>query len=393
MEEQAVKKIIFLIPTLAGGGAERVVSELSCNMPADIEQHIVLFAPKIGYPHKSKLSSLGLDVRTSGNIFLKPAVIIKRFLRFRKIAKEIGPDAVISFLQGNILNVMVAMSLGKNRYRVVLSERTAISEIALIMKGLYGFINRMVIRFLYKRADRIIAVSEYIKDCLVDKFVADPSKVTVIYNPVDSERITAMAREDALHPWFKEDVPIIINVGRLSAQKNQRELILALPELKGSSNCRLVIIGEGELEDELRRMAASLGVDNRVLFMGHQDNPFKHIARSRVFVLPSLYEGFPNVLVEAMAAGCPVIAADCPSGPSEILKPESPKCGESEGLVETRYGMLFPSGDRQAMISGIKKLIDDGKMRLWYTEAAKKRVIDFNTKITVEKYLAVLGGR
>lgn len=393
MGEQAVKKIIFLIPTLAGGGAERVVSELSCGMPADIEQHIVLFTSKVGYPHKSELSSLGLDACASGNLLLKPAIILKRFIRFRKMAKRIKPDVVISFLQGNILNVLVGLSLGRNRYRIVLSERTATSEIALIMKGFYGLINRTVMKFLYRRADHIIAVSAYIKNCLVEKFGVDPSKVSVIYNPVDSERITALARESVNHPWFGEKIPIIINVGRLSAQKNQRELILALPELKGRSDCRLVIVGRGELEEELRRLAASLGVERRVLFLGHQDNPFKYIAGSTVFVLPSLYEGFPNALVEAMAAGCPVVAADCPSGPSEILKPESPECGISKGLVETRYGMLFAAGDRQAMISGIKKLIDDGKIRLWYTESAKKRVVDFNTKTTIDRYLAVLGGR
>ena len=383
------KKIIFFIPTLAGGGAERVVSELSCNLPDHVKQYIVVFEDKVSYPHKSEIISLGVSDRTTTNLAVKFFQIVERFIRFRRVVKTIKPDVVLSFLQANIINVMVGMSFPKRRHKAILSERTATSKIELITKGLYGMINRSVMRFFYNRADKIIAVSEEIKRDLAGKFGISASGIEVIYNPVDSRKLNDMAAEDVGHPWFKEQIPIISTVGRLFPQKNQKDLISALAELRKSVDCRLVMIGEGELENDLKLLAASLNLENYVLFLGFQENPFKYVARSTIFTLPSLFEGFPNAMVEAMAVGCPVIASDCPTGPREILAPGS-AADAGEDPLYARYGVLFRVGDVAAMVQGMKRLLTDRQLRSEYSRLGKERIVDFAVEKITDKYMGLL---
>jgi glycosyltransferase involved in cell wall biosynthesis len=182
-------------------------------------------------------------------------------------------------------------------------------------------------------------------------------------------------------------VPIIVNVGRLTEQKNQRELIAAVSELKKDNvNCRLVIIGEGELRDYLLNLAAALKVEKDVLLLGFQENPFKYVARSAVFVLSSLFEGFPNALAEAMAAGCPVVASDCITGPREILAPGTSDEGDP---LYAKYGVIFRTCDTASMVRGIKRLLTDQAMRAEYSRLGKERVMDFDIKNTVNSYLNV----
>lgn len=392
MEERKIKKVIFFIPTLSGGGAERVVSELSCNLPECIRQYIVLFHDKISYPHRAELMSLGLDDDDSRNIFVKAMRIIKRVVRFKKVVDAVRPDVVISFLQANTVNLLTRQCSKKNMYRAVISERTATSQIDMIMKGLYGFVNRTLMSLLYKKADKIVSVSEAIKYDLVRIFGVAEERITVIYNPIDAQKLSALAQEEVDHPWFMQTVPIIITVGRLSAQKDQKSLLEAFAYINKEKRCRLVIIGEGDLRDDLLRRARSLGVENGVSILGFQRNPFKYIARSKIFVLPSLFEGFPNALVEAMAIGCPVIAADCVSGPREILDPSLSHNSAISGLRMADFGILFPVGDIAAMADGMRLMLNDEKVRCRYADAAIKRARSFETGGITARYVDVLYG-
>ena len=384
-------KLVFFIPTLSGGGAERVVSELSLNFPASVEQHIVLFENKISYPYKGQIISLGLKSLGSQNFFVKPFEIFRRFLRFRKIVVELKPNAVISFLQANTINILVGLSLPFRKHKVIISERTATSKIDFIMKGLYGFVNRAVMKFVYRRADVIVAVSEHIKDELGCMFMIDSTRIKVIYNPIDVAKITRLSREKLDHPWFAQEVPVIVNVGRLSEQKNQKVLLMALSQIQKEKKCRLLIIGEGVLKEDLQRLAVQLRIDQDVLFLGYQQNPFVYMARSTIFCLSSSFEGFPNALAEAMAAGCPVIAFDCPSGPREILAPTLSMQDKIIGVKKAEYGILVENGNNQAMMAGIKMLLDNKALRESYARSGKTRALDFSPQKTINSYLEVCG--
>jgi glycosyltransferase involved in cell wall biosynthesis len=385
------KRIAFLIPTLYGGGAERVTSELSSNIPDDIAQYLVLFEDKISYPYKASLIVLNADSSISRNLFVKLGQILKRFIRFRRVVKMIKPDTVFSLLQGNAVNMLVKLSLPASGYRAVISERTATSNIELITKGLYGFLNRTIMRMLYNRADSIIAVSEGIREDLSANFGIKKDKIRVVYNPVDTDKLCMLAGEDVAHPWFSaKDMPVIINMGRLTAQKNQKDLLTAFLEVRKKTSCRLVIIGEGDLKDELVKLSEALGIASDVLFLGFQKNPFKYISRSDIFVLSSSFEGFPNALAESMAVGCPVISSDCPTGPREILAPGTQGLSDPGTPVYARYGVLFKAGDIKAMTSGIERLLEDNGLRADYARLGRSRMMDFNIKKTVENYMEIL---
>lgn len=196
----------------------------------------------------------------------------------------------------------------------------------------------------YNKADRIFAVSNAIKDDLVKNFRLDENKIRVIYNPYDIERIKKLSQEQ-IEEEYKEifQKPTIITAGRLSKQKGQWHLIRALKKVKEKiPEAKLVILGNGELENYLKELAAGLGLEKDVYLLGFQKNPFKYIARSTLYVFPSLYEGFPNALCEAMACGIPVISADCKSGPREILAPGSDINMETKNIEYEKYGVLIP---------------------------------------------------
>lgn len=385
------KKIIFFIPTLATGGAERVMSELSLNLPEDIEQFIVLFEDKVSYGHHAKIVSLGVDVNASRNLLLKLFEIIRRIYRFRKVVLALDPDVVVSFLQANLINVLVGLSLPGRRYKMVISERTATSKIDLVMKGFYGFVNRTVLAAIYRRADVVIAVSAYIKDELIRMFKIDPKKLRVIYNPVDVVKISRLSQQPLELAWFMQDIPIIINVGRLTLQKNQRALLQAFAQIRKDQKCRLVILGDGELKQELQALSQGLGVDQDVLFLGYQQNPFACVARSTISCLSSSFEGFPNALVEAMATGCPVVAFDCSSGPREILAPALSLTENISGVVKADYGLLIENGNDQALGEGLRIFLKDKALREAYRLRGQERVKDFSVQRTTNAYLEVCG--
>lgn len=379
--------IIILIPTLAGGGAERIVSEISCNL-SEIKQTIVLFENNISYPYKGDL--LTLNTHNSRNLFIKSINLFRKIIRFRKIVNKFKPDVVMSFMEGaNIVNLLVKLLSFKSKHMSIISVRVTNSKFEPMMHGLYGFVYRIMIYILYNRANKIVAVSQGVKEDLIINFKINPVKIAVINNPVNIGKIETLSRENLEHHWFHEDTPIIINVGRLSKQKNHCDLLKAFSELRKEKLCRLVIIGEGELKYDLLDLAKFLKIEADVLFLGFQKNPFKFMAHSTVFALPSIFEGFPNALVEAMAAGCPVVASDCQAGPREILAPDMPTGEDIKWTKDAIYGLLVPVGNVNALIDALKRLLSNKELRKYYSKQGLERVRDFEIEKIIGKYLEV----
>jgi glycosyltransferase involved in cell wall biosynthesis len=181
-----------------------------------------------------------------------------------------------------------------------------------------------------------------------------------------------MAAEDTAVSW---SAPTIINVGRLIEQKDQQTLIRAFAKVRSHRPCRLVILGEGEKRATLTALAKALGVGMDVLMPGFVANPFSWIKKSAVFVLSSRFEGLANVLIEAMQCGVPVISADCPSGPAEILE-------------DGQWGKLFPPGDVDALASAIGEALD-GKL----VADVRQRAADFSIDRAVSQYLALFSSQ
>lgn len=197
---------------------------------------------------------------------------------------------------------------------------------------------RWGVRILYPwLADRLIAVSHGVRDDLIAHFGIKPAQIEVIYNPTVTPDIAERCSLSVNHPWLADaGVPLIIGVGRLTPQKDFPTLLRAFTKVRAARPARLILLGDGPLRPELIQLARQLGVSSDVDFAGVVPDVIPWLARASLFVLSSRYEGLPNALIEALAAGCPVVSTDCPSGASEIL-------------MGGQLGSLVPIGDDEAM--------------------------------------------
>lgn len=258
--------------------------------------------------------------------------------------------------------------------RVILSVHNTISREA----EQRGRIQRMKrlgsISCFYNWADGIVAVSRGVAEDLLAKTSLSAQKIRTIHNPIVTPALLDRSREPVNHPWYnKEDLPIVLGVGRLSKQKAFHILIEAFARLEKKIECRLVILGEGPERAHLENLINELGLDELVDMPGFVDNPYSWMARASVFALSSIYEGFGNVLVEALAVGTPVVSSDCPSGPAEIL----------DG---GRYGHLVPPGDPHALADAILQTLRNPPDPGQCSEAAEP----FGVDAVVDRYLDYL---
>lgn len=231
------------------------------------------------------------------------------------------------------------------------------------------------IRRDYPRADGIIPVSEGVAEDFVRVTGIERRHMTVIYNPVVTAELEALAAEEVDHPWFRDErIPVIVNVGRLEPQKNLTLLIDAFRLLRARLAARLAIVGDGSLAGSLRDYARAGPWAEEIAFLGHRSNPFPYMARAGVFALSSHYEGFGNVLVEAMATGTPVVSTDCPHGPREIL-------------ADGAYGRLVPVRDAPALALALEQTLRD-PLAPQTLKAATDR---FRDRSIAAQYLRVFG--
>lgn len=262
-----------------------------------------------------------------------------RVYKVRKIKKKYNIDKSISFTENaNIINI-----LSRYKEKVIISVRNQKSkEIEASSQN----IQKKIIKNIYNKADNIVAISNGVKRDLIDNFYIDKMKTTVIYNPVDIKYIDSLKNEEIEDKYkYIFDENTIITSGRLTYQKGQWYLIRALKKVKKElPNAKLVILGQGELEKNLKKLVAELNLEDSVFFLGFKSNPFKYIKNSKVFVLPSLFEGFGNVITETMECGTIVISTDCKSGPKEILNPSNMEEKVNDMFI-ANYGILIPVFD------------------------------------------------
>ena len=232
-------------------------------------------------------------------------------------------------------------------------------------------------RLRFRGARRIISVSAEMGEILVKSIRLDPSHVVTIGNSIDLETAAKRAAETLDHPWFASgEPPVILGIGRLAPQKNFSLLIRAFARVRHASPSRLVIIGDGKGKElrKLQALAASLGLTPAdIWFAGRQSNPLKFLANAGLFVLSSNWEGMSNVLLEAMACGCPVVATDCPTGVRELL----------EG---GRIGLIVPVGNVDAMAQAIIAKLAEVPNR----DQLRREVAQYDRKRALDRYVAIL---
>lgn len=354
-----MSKVALLVSSLRGGGAERIFLYLSSYFDK-LGHDVDLLLPK---KEGAYLSSVPEGIRV---IDLKAnlSVYTSLFSILNYIRKE-KPDAMFSTLTHINLLAIAAKKCSSTPFRLVIREPSTIETRIRTTKNLRDRFFVFLMKYFYIWSDGIVAISRGVADDISRTTNIPLSHIRVIYNPAVSPDIKKMAKEPVIHSWyFPNAPPVILGVGSLTLPKDFPTLIRAFNIVQKQRPARLVILGEGEERSNLEKLISDLGLHDHVSLPGFVENPFSYMAKSAVFVFSSAWEGFGNVLVEAMALGTPVVSTDCPSGPSEIL---------DNGL----YGSLVPVGDEHKIAEAIIKNLDH--------PPDKKRLIFRSSVFTMER--------
>jgi len=362
------RRILCLLPDLNGGGAERMMLYLVRGLDRSRWDITLALGLKRG-PYLPLVPS-DIEFLELGRARGRGAVLdIARLLRAGRY------DLCFSMVSMNFAAVL-ARVVAHDRARLVLGARNHYSR-SLPAEASAARLKMLAVRVLYPRAEMIIGVSEGVADDLVANFGLPRAKVRAIHNPIDLERVRAEAAAPLDDPWFAPDsgIPVLLAVGKLQPAKGYPDLIDAFRKVRAIRPARLAILGQGPDREALEGRVARAGLQDDVRFLGFDANPYRWMARATLFVHTAHWEGFPNVLVEAMACGLPVVSTDCPSGPREII---------TDGLD----GFLVPVGDRAAHAARTLELLADAGRRESVRRAAARRVEDFGAARVVERYAA-----
>ncbi len=358
-------RLSLVISSLTAGGAERVICMLANAWAARGDEIELLTTHDAGrephYPLVEWVKVRSVDPRISGP--LKQPAIVRAL---RAAVQEARPDAVVSFL--NYTNILTLSACCGLKYPVVVSER--LDPRVVDIGPAWSLLRRITYRrcaFLIAQTSTAAGLFEYLA----------PGRIRVIPNPV------LLPVDAMLDPADRAGLPnpgppTILAVGRLQAQKGFDLAIRALALLPAEfASWRLTILGEGPLRQELETLRDDLGLSDRVRLPGRVADPGPWMRSAGVFLLSSRSEGFPNALCEAMAAGLPVVATDCPSGPADIITPE----------VD---GILVAPGDPAAIATGLARLIASPELRARFAAAAPRVVDRYSVNSVVAAWDRVL---
>lgn len=367
-------KFSFLINSFAGGGAERVVQTLAeelINKGHEVEI-VLLEKSKMQYelPIQVKVTVLKTSFlnRGIGKLLTIP---IQAWIYARYI-NSTSPDNSVSLLvRSNLINI-ISQFFG-NRQRIIISERNNSKE--QYKQGINGKIMKILLKNLYPKANKVIAISHGVKESL-SNFNVQLNRVEVIHNPQHLEYIRSQSKKNTEIQLPNSEFKVV-TMGRLIAQKDHYTLIKAFAIVQKHYSAHLIIIGEGPFKKSLEKLVSDLELSNKVSFLGWKKNPFSILRNCDLFVLSSSFEGFGNVLVEAMACKLPVISTDCISGPSEILD-------------NGEYGVLTPVEDSNSLAKEIMNLLQDEKLRESFANKSESRAEEFSSKKITEQYIEFL---
>lgn len=371
MKEESKYKVLFVLPSSTFGGAERVTFNILKGLDFFTP---VLLTQKDLNPY---FSSLNIEIYNFEDYScIMPDISIKNILAYVKAIKNVTDIVKPSIIFGVMHFASLFITIAKEIY-ISLKKIPSVTSIHGTYSSHFESIKRaptlkekLLILYLLKRSKNILVPSIGIRDDLINNFRLDNKKFSVIYNGFDLDQIKRQSKEKIS---LNKDCSWIVTASRLGPPKDFDTLLKAFRIIRDKINAKLLIIGEGPYEQRIKDIISELKLDNDVYMLGFQDNPFKYIARSDVFVLSSLSEGLPSSIIEAMALGIPVVATNCPSGPSEIIR-------------DRINGFLVPVGEPEKLASKVLFLSQNDELRHSISIEASKRAQYFSIETMCALY-------
>ena len=403
--EKNQKKILFVIPYLADGGAERALSNITTHWDDDWEIDILVNSSLVmDYAYRGNIISLNIDKEKKvDSVWFQLKVLLKRIRKLRLLKKQNGYEACISFIDSaNIANILS----GNKKCKTIISIRASLNTSGRKKFQYRYFINPLA-RCLYNYSDKVVSVSSELKKELVEYFKLRESKIVVIQNGYDTKLIKKDAEKnvDRVNFYCSDNITTFISAGRITSQKYQWHLIRAFAAVtRKISNVLLVIAGDGVLKEYLEKLVQKEGVSEKVLFTGQVDNLYSYYYKSDICVLPSGWEGFPNALAEAMCVGLPCIATDFHTGAREILAPELLNDDKPvEDIVKATYGILTPlcSGTKyegneplepaeEKLAEAMIEMLENDELREHYKKQSIVRSESYSIDDAVKKWINLI---
>jgi glycosyltransferase involved in cell wall biosynthesis len=362
----AGRRIAVFIQSLTIGGAEASAINLIKGLVERGVQVDLLLANRYGRL-LSKVPPQVMIVDLKGKRVLFSLIPLLRYLQSQR------PDLLYSIQTHTSLIAIWAARLVQVHVPLVISEHTILSISHVASSSLRKRLIIALARVFFRYADAAICISQGVAEDFFETIRMPRQKIHVVYNPVISPDFEQQSRESIFHPWFTPDaLPVILAVGRLATAKDYPTLLRAFSIVCQERPAHLLILGEGSERLRLERLARQLGIVEKIQMPGFVENPFPYMAHARMLVLSSRWEGFGNVLVEALACGTPVVSTDCKSGPGEILE-------------NGRFGRLVPVGDPKALAEAILETMQTTTDRALLIQRAR----DFTLDESVRKYICI----
>jgi glycosyltransferase involved in cell wall biosynthesis len=358
-------KIAFIIPSFEGGGAERVMINIANGFASKgIEVYLAVLNHHGVYQKEVSDNIQIIDINSNRAIF--------SFNAINAFINKKTPQIVYSTIGHiNILLLIIRLLNRRNDYKVIIRESNTSSQLAKNNSYFKILLVDILRRIFYPTADLIIAPSKGVAIDLKDNYKINIKKIEVVNNPIDYNWLLSLSEKPLNDSYLKQSASkFIIGVGALTKQKDFETLIKAFAIVKKTHNCKLIILGEGPERQTLENLINELNLEEHVHMPGFVKNPFNYLKASDVFVLSSLYEGLPNVLIQAMLLELPCISTNCKSGPKEILK-------------DGEYGQLVEVGDHLEISKAILNVLEG----MWKSKSIKGLEKKYSLIQIVNQYL------
>lgn len=337
-------KVALFVGSLNGGGAERMMVNLA-NGFSKLGCTTTLICSSFFGPFCSEVSPSVHVVDLSRKNVMSSLFALVAVLR------DIQPSFLLVTQSHSTLIAIIASKLWMKNIPLIVREATTPSQARLLKTSIKARVIDFLLKRCYKVADGFVAVSEGVREDVIKYYGIHPSKIHVINNPVITPHLLKIKDEVIKHPFLdpNRNHLTLIAVGRVTEVKDYGTLIRALDHVNAYRDAKLLVLGKYVPSSteyiKLQTLISSLSLEDKVSFLGFISNPFVYMKNADVFVLSSIYEGMPGVLIQAMACGCQCVSTDCKSGPSEIL--EGGKLGE-----------LVPVGDPIGLGDAVMHIAD-----------------------------------